>query len=1204
MKPTPAQLEAISARGNVLVVAGAGTGKTRTLVDRCLHCLLEEKPPPSLDEILMVTFTEAAAAEMRQRIRQRLEEERARQPDNPRWHEQLALFDTAHIGTLHGFCLQLVRGHFYERGLELDPQLTVMSEEEARLLADETLDTMLRSHYGKQDAAAEAVQQLVQVQGRGWDKPVRALVLKVHYYAQTLPNPGAWLDEQERRFANPDPDLWREWLPQARELWRADWSPALGRLAPDNRLATVCSKLLNPGKRSSTPEELAAACDAVATGLKMSPGKSLEKFCEDAQFLASLSMANGRPDALAEDWNWARQPMRALVGLAREFGEAFASAKRELGALDFHDLEQFALRLLWDTATSQPTEIARQWQRKLRFVFVDEYQDINAAQDKIIEALSRTGGAANRFLVGDAKQSIYRFRLADPRIFQAYAEKWRGALGKSIPLQDNFRSRESILRFVNSFFGLVMRPELGGLIYGEEAKLHFGAPNDRQPVSAAADSRPAVEIHWLVTRRSAAGNGEESTEGATEVEELSGTEAEARLVASRLAELKRAKHPVWDETARDFRPADWRDMAVLLRSPAAKAETYAKEFARLGVPLVASRRGFYASLEVMDWLNVLQLLDNPLQDAPLLGVLRSPLVGLTLEELAAIRLAALKERFWTALRRWHEAALSRAGESATVVKVAAFLERFARWRRLARRVSLSRCLETALAETHYQEWLLTQPRGQQRHANLRRLADLARQFDQFQRQGLFRFLRFVEAQQAAESEPEIPGIGEENAVRLMSIHQSKGLEFPLVVLADLGKGFNFLDTKAEVILDDEYGLCPLVRPPRTGRRYPSLPYWLASRRQRREILGEELRLLYVAMTRARDTLILTATVSEKKLASLAGEEASSPTAARNSADWVSAWFAQNGPSGLSPGARGETEMIRWWVHDGTGAGINPDRPEVAEMASALLDAHATDTLRTTMAWEYPFPAATSEPAKRSVSALRRLIDEEAAAAALPLNPGPRLSRIRGSRHAAEIGTAHHRFFQFVSLERLHAGDSVRDEMERMTGEQRLTSAEAGLLNLAAIADFWKSPLGREILVHRGAVQRELAFTARFTPAELTELAGVPAAPGLEDEFVVVQGVADLAVVLPNEIRIVDFKTDAINLEEIEDRLRRYEPQLRLYSKALERVYGRPVTKRWLHFLALRESREIRGWGVQGRKTPNIEPRTMNIEQMDLPGFRA
>ena len=347
---------------------------------------------------------------------------------------------------------------------------------------------------------------------------------------------------------------------------------------------------------------------------------------------------------------------------------------------------------------------------------------------------------------------------------------------------------------------------------------------------------------------------------------------EARLLALRLTELKSSDHEIWDDGNKIFRAAEWRDMAVLLRSPAGKAEVFAKEFERAGVPLVVARGGFYDTSEVLDLLSLLQLLDNPLQDVPCIAVLRSPLVGCSLDELAEIRLAARDVHFWTALARMERGRPARefahhAGEPSALLsrnKISTFLDRFSRWRKLARQVSLSQCLEEVLAETHYADWLLSCPRGAQRRANVEQFLNLAQRFDQFQRQGLFRFLKFIEAQREAGAEPEVAPVAEENAVRLMSIHQSKGLEFPVVVVADLAKAFNEQDLNGEIILDGQFGLCPRVQPPQTGGRYPSLPHWLAQRRQRRELRGEELRLLYVAMTRARDTLILSGAVTEKK----------------------------------------------------------------------------------------------------------------------------------------------------------------------------------------------------------------------------------------------------------------------------------------------------------------------------------------------------
>ena len=368
-------------------------------------------------------------------------------------------------------------------------------------------------------------------------------------------------------------------------------------------------------------------------------------------------------------------------------------------------------------------------------------------------------------------------------------------------------------------------------------------------------------------------------------------------------------------------------MAVLLRSPSGKAEIYAKEFQRAGVPLVVERGGFYDSGEILDLLSLLQLLDNPLQDVPAIAVLRSPLVGLSLDELAQIRLAAKGVHFWTALNRGaSDSDVVTTGSEATAetfAKVDKFSRTdFSRWRQLARQASLSQCLESVLAETHYAEWLLARPRGAQRRANVERFLGLAQKFDQFQRQGLFRFLKFVEAQREAGVEPDVAAVAEENAVRLMSIHQSKGLEFPIVAVADLAKPFNTQDLRGEIIFDEAFGLCPRVKPPHTGRRYPSLPHWLAQQHQRREQWGEELRLLYVAMTRARDTLILTAAVTEKKWEIALDQTGGDHDASHRRGEKLRglAWaVVRANPADESKGHRpsyeGERPHLRWRIAD-------------------------------------------------------------------------------------------------------------------------------------------------------------------------------------------------------------------------------------------------------------------------------------------------
>jgi ATP-dependent helicase/nuclease subunit A len=836
--------------------------------------------------------------------------------------------------------------------------------------------------------------------------------------------------------------------------------------------------------------------------------------------------------------------------------------------VDFHDLEQFALRVLREFSG------AEKWRQQLRFVFVDEYQDINAAQDQIIAALSGEGELANRFLVGDIKQSIYRFRLADPKIFRDYAHNWHGAVGQTIALSENFRSCESLLTFTNSVCRLVLREEVGGVSYGPEAELKFGAPAARAAFSTANNAAPRVEL--LIrhkTKRSEATDEEDS------LADLDDAQREARLVAQQLKQLVHNQTPVWEEATKQFRPAMWRDLAILLRSPRAKSEIYVKEFERAGIPLAVARGGFYDSAEILDLLSLLRLLDNPLQDVPCIAVLRSPLVGLSLDELAEIRLAASDKHFWTALVRIHNPECRI--ETSAAAKVSKFLESFGRWRQMAKHVSLSECLEAVLAETHYADWLCNQPRGERRAANIEAFVQLAQQFDQFQRQGLFRFLKLIEAQQETETEPEVAPTVSENAVRLMSIHQSKGLEFPVVVLADLAKSFNEQDLHGEIIFDEEFGLCPKVKPPSGGRRYPSLPHWLAQRRQERELRGEELRLLYVALTRARDYLILAASISEKKWDEVWTKPATvTPqkiAAAKSFADWLALWFAQH--VGVPNADAGETPLLRWRIARDAELVENSVATDVAapniQPEQTMFDATALARLREILSWNYPQNAATRHKAKSSVTELRRAVEELDEEAEPMVKVGwPSKQQVVNSKQqlsAAAIGVAHHKYLQHVALE--NTGD-LAAEAERLVQERFLTVEESAALNLAALGQFWNSPLGHKIRQQAQFVRRELPFTARFSAAEAAQIIGKTGTLGLENEFLVVQGVADLAVLLPGEIWLVDFKTDAVKANELAAKVKTYTPQLQFYAAALNKIFGRRVTKCALHFFAVQRTEPV------------------------------
>lgn len=1205
---TPSQQAALTARGNVLVVAGAGTGKTHTLVERCCSLLIDEGC--LLDEILMVTFTDAAAAEMRKRIRNRLADKAAASKDSRlvrRLEEQMALLDTAYISTLHSFCLRMVREHFHDERLRLDPEFIILTEEQIHQLRNEALDELLEAHYGGRSEDARAFQKLVAEQVGGLESKVRDLIWRLHRYSRSLAAPEAWFEKQLAIFADPDPRQWRRWLMTGFSEWRAHGLRELEAFLGTPNVAD-CRRALQSVKEDPSIEEISAVLEKVQEafdakwphGTVGSVRDRLKEFFFDAAFLRSLLKdANGK-DPLVEDWEWSRGHMQILLRLTLEFGERFEQAKRELGGVDFSDLEQFALRLLWDAPASGPTPLALEWRSRLKFVFVDEYQDINEAQDTVLRALSREGAEANRFLVGDVKQSIYRFRLADPKIFQSYKELWerrplagREAAGKTIALSDNFRSHEAILDFVNSFFALFMRNEVGGVIYDDAAHLKFGAPDKRVAFGRKKDASPQVEIHVRIKTKddvsSEYENNGAAENPAADWADLDAAEKEARLLALQLKKLRREKLVIWDDEEKVSRPVEWRDMVVLMRSPRNKAEIFAREFNRAGVPLHVKRESFYSASEISDLLSLLQLLDNPMQDLPLLAVLRSPIVGLSVDELALIRAGQYEDRFWTAMLKFAATIPKFSGEAGQVAVVAqsklkGFLTAFDNWRRHAREGALSSCARAILDATHYESLILAQERGEERLANVNRLLRLMRQFDPYQRQGLLRFLRFVEAQRDAEAEEEPASPAVTDAVRLFSIHQSKGLEFPVVAVADFGKSFNFADLREEILLDAEFGLCPRIAPPNINGRYPSLPYWLARRRQRKELLGEELRLLYVAMTRARDRLLLVGSISEKQFETRWKEggdiNARALLQSRSYMDWLGMWFAKQVSVGVDNGRGGETKDCRWILHDETSLFDGPAETN-AETEKTVVEFGKAETtrLRKKLESKYPFAAAADRPAKTSVSALRRramemLEQEESVVLFRPRarkkSPiAPKNSTAKKS--SADIGTVHHRFLEHVSFEQLVGVAELRAEAERMVAEGILLPEEVEWLNFDSLLAFWRSEFGRKILANIPHVRRELAFTARFSPAELSRETNTrePAAVirEIENEFVIVQGVADVAVILPKEIWLLDFKTDRVTAKDLDEKAKSYKPQLNLYARALERIYRRPVTERRLHFLS-------------------------------------
>ena len=1173
---TLSQLEAVGERDkDLLVAAAAGAGKTAVLVERIIRRITDPDDPLEVDRILVVTFTNAAAAQMRQRIGAALTECLARRP-GAKTRRQLLLLNMADINTLHAFCLDLVRSHYYHLGLA--PSFRVAGEDEAALIRENVLDELLEKRYEEGDPLFLALSD--DYGGEKGDDSLAELVLRLYEFSRSHPDPAAWLAGAAAAFSAPGADL-------DELVWSACIRESVG-LAIERTHDLLVQALAGaraPGGPAAYAAVLSGDLDMVADlrqCLDRPWARLREAFREiawarlpacregDEELLARVRALRERAkDALKEvrERFLAREPgdiladlhrlapaVNRLADLVREFAEAYRQAKLARGLVDFGDLEHFALRLLTgpDGAPSAP---ARALRERYAEVLVDEYQDINPVQETILQLVSR---GANLFMVGDVKQSIYRFRLADPGLF---LDKYRhfptrpGGRQRRVDLTENFRSRPEIIRAVNFLFRQIMTPKAGEMAYGPAEELCPGAPPPDGPLSGP------VELYVL-----------EPPEGDTE--DVTAVEREARLLAGRIGEMLSGRRQVWEEGC--FRLLAPRDIVVLLRATRGVAETFLAEFRRRGIPAAADAGGgFDAATEVETVLSLLRIIDNPLQDIPLAAVLRSPLVGLSAAELAQLRLARPGDPFHRAAR---DGASRLAGTSRT--RLEAFWSRLELWRAQARQGRLSDLIWRICRETGFYDYAGAMPGGAVRQANLRTLYDRARQFERTSFSGLFDFLRFVEhlREQGRDTAGTATDAGD--AVRIMSVHKSKGLEFPVVGVAGLGRSFNLRDARARTVLHKDLGIGPDVVDRELGIRYPGWAKLAIREKMVRESLAEEMRILYVALTRAREKLLLVGSV--RNLAARLRDWStyldwpgvalpdSCLLAAGDFLDWI-------GPAVLrhrdwqGGGSPVRDDPSRWEVYCPAHAPAAPagESPPVdAEFWALVRRGQALpvpgDVARRvgdSLDWVYPHQEAVGRPAKIGVTELKRrlaLPDETARPLYRPV-VRPRFLQATGELSTAEQGTVWHLVLQHLDL----AGDlspaGIAAQIRTMQENLLLNEHQAAVVDPAALARLFAGALGRRLVA--GRVRRELPFGLLVAAGEVRpEPAGRS-----EDEPVLVQGVIDCLVEEEDGFLLVDWKTDRVVDAE------RYRPQLDLYARAVETVFRRPVRDRYLYFLRAEEA---------------------------------
>ncbi|MCY9582246.1 UvrD-helicase domain-containing protein [Paenibacillus alvei] len=925
---------------NVLVAAAAGSGKTAVLVERIIRTIRDEEHPVHVDQLLVATFTKAAASEMRERIRLALERELEAKPDSEHLRRQLALLNRASITTLHSFCLEVIQRHF--QSVQLDPAFRIANETETELLRQDVLKELFEQRYA--DGHVEFKRMVDWFSGERSDEAAFRLVQQLYDFSRSHPWPDDWMKEMAASFEVKSVDeLGRtpwvasvmqdarltlngivELLRQAYRLLDAPGGPEPYREALIQELSGAAA--LAEAAENEPWEKLHASFDLLSFGrLAACRGDKYDKSLQEQvkrlrdQAKARLQQLRDElfrrtPEQFLQELTVIAPVMHTLADVVIEFGIRFEEAKRTKGWLDFSDLEHYCLSILRDPSSTPdhtiPSEAARQYEEQYVEILLDEYQDTNMVQEAIVNLITRSG-AGNRFMVGDVKQSIYRFRLAEPGLFlskyESYSSDSSEHKGIRIDLARNFRSRQEVVDAVNMLFRQIMNERVAELKYDEAAELVCGASYptlediseelhaaQREPDREQLAERQNYATELVLIEKASAGADTEAAADENEDEEpdMDGSSAtsldpaemetarlEARAIAGRIRRLlgDEGTEPflVYDKHLKRMRPSTYRDIVILLRATQAWAPLMVEELRLEGIPAYAEfNTGYFQATEVEVVLSLLRVIDNPQQDIPLAAVLRSPIVGLTPEELAHIRLVGKGISFYDAVcRTVKDEGEKQAGNDASEAlylqdKLYRFLYKLEHWRIAARQGSLSQLIWQLYRETGYYEWVGGLAGGMQRQANLRALYDRARQYESSSIRGLFRFLRFIDRMRDTGGDlGTARALGEqEDVVRIMTIHKSKGLEFPIVFVAGLSKRFNQQDLNSSFLMHKQLGFGPKFVDEELRVSYPTLPNLAIRRQMKLELLAEEMRVLYVALTRPKEKMILIGTVNDPEKA--------------------------------------------------------------------------------------------------------------------------------------------------------------------------------------------------------------------------------------------------------------------------------------------------------------------------------------------------
>ncbi|MBK3494876.1 helicase-exonuclease AddAB subunit AddA [Viridibacillus sp. YIM B01967] len=1232
MKPemetwTDEQWKAIWTTGqDTLVSAAAGSGKTAVLINRMIEKVISTENPIDVDELLVVTFTNASAAEMRHRMAEALEKEIANQPESKHLRRQLSLLNKAQISTLHSFCLNIVRQYAYL--LDIDPGFRIANDTEAALLKDDTLAEVLEEAYNS-DQVDDVYRLVDSFTSDRDDQAIESLIDKLYDMSRVNPEPMKWLESLPmqydidgitsvdelpiskiiKRSVSHAIEAAYSLIKDMRELSLEPNGPsAYGETAEkDFILLTEARAFLHERTWEEAYEYFHAISWARISTKKMdcdpelkALAQSKRKQAKDLFDTAKKQYFTRRPERLLDEIRLMKPMIETLVNIAASFSEKYAVAKNEKGLVDFSDLEHFALQILTDEVEGElvPSAVALSYREKFNEVLVDEYQDTNRLQETILQLVKSGGNAdGNMFMVGDVKQSIYRFRLAEPTLFlNKYLEfeEEPADTGMKIDLNANFRSRPEVLNGTNYIFSQIMGEKVGEISYDEAAALKPHAPYN--------DKEAPVELAVLYTDQS---EEEESNDDQTEIsselqdeEELKKSQQEARYIIRKIQELKQSGQMVYDTKKGKERPLEYRDIVILMRSMTWSGDL-AEEFKLAGVPLYAElTKGYFEALEVMIMLNTLRIIDNPYQDIPLASVLRAPFVGLTENELANIRLADSKAPFYDALKQF----VRNEGtglKSSTAEKLQRFLLQFEDWRDLARRGSLADLIWRVYVDTNYYEMVGAMPNGKQRQANLRALHDRALSYEKTAFRGLYRFLRFVDRMRLRGDDlGTARAISEtEDVVRLMTIHSSKGLEFPYVFVAGLGREFNKMDFNLPYLFDQQFGLAVKMIDPEKRIQYTSLPFLAMQEKKKLELKAEEMRVLYVAMTRAKEHLYLVGTVKNWEKTKAVWDDAKLLPVedmlpdhvrafAKSYLDWIGPALARHSDYERYLGNEDPevvNEQSRWKIQV-IGAEHFKTPLEVAEVEEVTveeinkppeIDESILKTIKKRFDTAYAFDGAVAKRSKTSVSELKRLQTLEQAEQPEFFVKAPKKQQQVAKRPsflqqrsltAAEVGTAMHTVMQHIPQQGLHSKKEIDVFVQGIVDRQLLTKEEGTAVKAPKIVAFFETAAGQRFM-NAVELHREMPFTFSVTDND--------------GDSQIVQGVVDcLFKEADGKWILLDYKTDRIKENmKTEEGLRkemkeRYDVQLTIYKKALEEILRITISEKLIYAFDAQRSIEL------------------------------